>query len=61
MSEEALMSKLMLIVGLFACATLYDPPRMLNLLRPGLELFGSTLSAFNVDRYLPSLPRSSRG
>jgi hypothetical protein len=51
----------MLIVGLFACATLYDPPRMLELLRPGLELFGGKLSAFNVDRYLPSLSRMSRG
>jgi hypothetical protein len=58
--QEALMSKLMLAVALFAGATLYDPGRMLQLVRPGLVLVGKLGTGLNIDRYLPTLSQMAR-
>jgi hypothetical protein len=54
------MSKLIFLVALFAGATLYDPQHVSELLRPGLQMVGSALGEFNIDRYLPSLSRLAR-
>ena len=51
------MSKLAPVVLILACVAVYDPPRMLRLVEPVMQIFAPALrSAYDATGMLPRVP-----